>query len=257
MAIKGKRKPKSKPAARAPKRAPVQVAPPWPQRRWVQVTAAFLVGLLAMSLFVWITNGLRQNQAEADAAASASAQADAAATKLKAATAWQTAAEGAFALVGTPNQGLPPTIFADLSAAIDTMTSKGTPPADAEQTFADAQANAKKALDQLTAFDLVGTIRNQGFDELQAASFTNSKERMIEGLQLYRQAAEVAVLGGLGHGSRRGRTAHEGGGRPPRHRGPRVQRGMGGVSIGPARRGGRQHPRGADPRAPGRRVVGP
>jgi hypothetical protein len=194
MAIKGKRKPKSKPAARAPKRAPVQVTPPWFQRRWVQVTAAFLVGLFAMSLFVWVTNGLRQNRAEADAAASASAQADAAGKKLKAATAWQTAAEGAFALVGTPNQGLPPTIFADLSATLDTMTSKGTVPAGAEQTFADAQANAKNALDELTAFDLVGTIRNQGFSELQAAAFTNSKERMIEGLQLYRQAAEVAIL---------------------------------------------------------------
>lgn len=194
MAIKGKRKPKSKPAARAPKRAPVQVAQPWPQRRWVQVTAAFLAGLFAMSLVVWITNGLRQNRADADAAASASAQADAAAKKLQAATAWQTAAEGAFALVGTPNQGLPPTIFADLSGAIDTMSSKGTVPEGADQTFADARANAKKALDQLTAFDLVATIRNQGFDELQAAAFTNSKERMIEGLQLYRQAAEVAAL---------------------------------------------------------------
>jgi hypothetical protein len=194
MAIKGKRKPKSKPAARAPKRAPVQVAQPWPRRRWVQVTAAFLAGLLAMALVVWITNGLRQNRADADAAASASAQADAAAKKLQAATAWQTAAEGAFALVGTPNQGLPPTIFADLSGAIDTMSSKGTVPDGADQTFAAAQANAKKALDQLTAFDLVATIRNQGFDELQAAAFTNSKERMIEGLQLYRQAAEVAAL---------------------------------------------------------------
>jgi hypothetical protein len=158
------------------------------------VTAAFLAGLLAMALVVWITNGLRQNRADADAAASASAQADAAAKKLQAATAWQTAAEGAFALVGTPNQGLPPTIFADLSGAIDTMSSKGTVPEGADQTFADAQANAKKALDQLTAFDLVATIRNQGFDELQAAAFTNSKERMIEGLQLYRQAAEVAAL---------------------------------------------------------------
>jgi hypothetical protein len=84
MAIKGKRKPKSKPVARAPRRAPVQVAPPWPQRRWVQVTAAFIVGLFVMTLFVWITNGLRQDRADAEAAASASAQADAAAKKLKA-----------------------------------------------------------------------------------------------------------------------------------------------------------------------------
>jgi hypothetical protein len=194
MAIKGKRKPKSKPVARAPKRAPVQVTPPWPRRRWVQVTAAFVVGLFVMTLFVWITNGLRQDRANADAAASASAQADAATKKLKAATAWQTAADGALSQVGTLNQGLPPTVFADMSAAIDTMDTKGTVPAGAEQTLTDAQAAAKKAVDTLTAFDLVGTIRNKGFNELQAAAFTNSKERMIEGLQLYGQAAEVAAL---------------------------------------------------------------
>jgi hypothetical protein len=194
MAIKGKRKPKSKPAPRAPRRAPVQVEPPWPQRRWVQVTAAFVVGLLAMSLFVWITNGLRQNRADADAAASASAQADAAAKKLKAATAWQTAADGALGQVGTLNQGLPPTIFVDMSATIDALDKQQTVPPGADQTFADAQANAKKAIAAIDGFDLAGTIRNKGFNELQAAAFTNSKERMLEGLQLYRQAAEVAGL---------------------------------------------------------------
>lgn len=193
MAIKGKRKPKSKPVARAPRRAPVPVKTPLPQRRWVQVTAAFLVGLFAMSLFVWVTNGLRQNRADAAAAASASAEADAATKKLKAATAWQTAADGAIVQVGTANQGVPPTVFLEMSAAIDTMDKKGAAPAGAEQTFADAQANAKKAIDTLDGFDLLKTIRDKGFNELEAAAFMNSKERMMEGLQLYRQAAEVAA----------------------------------------------------------------
>ena len=194
MAIKGKRKPKSKPVARAPRREPVPAKTPFLHRRWVQVTAAFLAGLFAMILFVWVTNGLRQNRADADAAASASAQANAAADKLKAATAWQTAADGAIAQVGTVNQGVPPTVFAEMSAAIDTMDAKGAVPDGAEQTFADAQANAKKAIATVDDFDLPKTIRDKGFDELEAAAFTNSKERMLEGLQLYRQAAEVAAL---------------------------------------------------------------
>jgi hypothetical protein len=196
MAIKGKRKPKSKskPVARAPRRAPVEIKTPWPQRRWVQVTAAFVVGLFAMALVVWVTNGLRQNRAEADAAASASAEAKAAGKKLAAATAWQTAADGAIAQAGTVNQGLPPTIFVDMSTAIDAMAKKGTVPAGAEQAFADAQSNAKKAIDAIDGFDLTGTIRDQGFDEVQATTFTSSKERMLEGLQLYRRAAQAAAL---------------------------------------------------------------
>ncbi len=194
MAIKGKRKPKSKPVARAPRRAPVQPATPFVQRRWVQIAAGVVVGAFAMMVFVWVTNGLRQNQADAAAAASAAAQADKAATKLAAATAWQTAADGAIAQVGTLNQGVPPTVFTEMSAALDSMDAKGSVPDGAEATFGTATSNAKKAIDAIDGFDLVATIRDQGFDELATAAFTNSKERLLEGLQLYRQAGEVAAL---------------------------------------------------------------
>ena len=59
MAIKGKGRSKSKPAARAPKRAPVPVPIPFTQRRWAQRTAFFILGVLVVSGFVWLMNGLR------------------------------------------------------------------------------------------------------------------------------------------------------------------------------------------------------
>ncbi len=83
MAIKSK-KPRSKPkqVARAPRREPVAVPTPFLSRRWVQAVAVFVVGVFAMTFFVWLTNGLRSNDAEAEAAAEA-------ATKRQAAMAYQ------------------------------------------------------------------------------------------------------------------------------------------------------------------------
>jgi diacylglycerol kinase (ATP) len=68
MAIKGKGKTKPKQAARAPRRAPVAVKPPFFRRRWVQALAAFLAGLLVMAAAWWAWENLdaennRQDQA--------------------------------------------------------------------------------------------------------------------------------------------------------------------------------------------------
>ena len=72
MAIKGKRKSKQRAVPRAPRRDPVPVPVPFVRRRWVQVVAAFLLGVVAMTLFVVVTNAVRDAGAESDAAAQAS-----------------------------------------------------------------------------------------------------------------------------------------------------------------------------------------
>ena len=68
MAIKGKGKTKSRSVARAPKRGPVPVPVPFVQKRWVQVTAAVIVGFLAFWLLTWVIDGLQANDEEAQRA---------------------------------------------------------------------------------------------------------------------------------------------------------------------------------------------
>lgn len=196
MAIKGKSKPKgkSKAVARAPRREPVTVKPPLFQRRWIQLVTFFVLGVIAMTIFVWVTNGLRQDRADKDASA-------AAATRLVAANAWQREVESAVGNVGTvSNTGQAPAIFADTNAAIDALK-KGSAPAGAAATFGTAVKDAQTAIDSLTKFDVAGTIRNQGFDEAEALFFTDSKDRLVNALTLYQKAAETGKLAVLANGA--------------------------------------------------------
>lgn len=185
MAIKGKKRTKSKQASRAPRREPVPVSPPLFQRRWVQVVAAFIVGIFAMTLFVWVTNGLRQEDADAKAA-------DAAATKLTVARAYQTAVESALGDVGTVTQGLPPSVFPDMGTALQGM-SKGQTSDGAAATFDEAQKNAKKAQQAIASYDVGTKINGKGFTVFEVTAFTGSAQEFVQALELYGQAAEVAA----------------------------------------------------------------
>lgn len=188
MAIKGKNKAKSKtrPTVRAPRREPVVVKPPLFQRRWVQVTAAFVVGLFAAALVVWVTNGLRQNKVDAQVAADA-------ATRRAAATAWQRQVDSEMSTIGTVQQGLPPDLFTAMNDAIDAMKT-GTVPPTASKTFQQDAKGAAAVVKALTDFDLAGTIKDQGFDAGEALTFTDSRQRLINALILYQRAAQVGVL---------------------------------------------------------------
>lgn len=197
MAIKGKSKAKSKarPATRPPRREPVVVKPPLFQRRWVQVTAALLVGFFAAMVLVWVTNGLRQNKVDAQAA-------DDAASRRAAATAWQREVESQVGTVGTLQQGVPPVVLPDMNAAIDALV-KGTVPPTAGDTFQGASKDAAAVVKALTAFDLAGTIQDHGFDVGQALTFTDSRDRLINALILYQRAAEVGRLAAEASGPQR------------------------------------------------------
>jgi hypothetical protein len=188
MAIKGKSKRRSAPkqVARAPRREPVAVKPPVFQRRWLQVVSAFLLGMLALMALIWFTNGLRSSRQKDAAAADA-------ATKLKAAQSWQAAVDGSVGKLGTAQQGLPPTVFPEMSAALDQMKKDGTAPTGAADTFGSAAKSAGSAAHTLTAFDLAGTISGKGFDQTEAASFTSSKDGLIGALELYQKSAQVGT----------------------------------------------------------------
>lgn len=60
MAIKGKGRTKARGVARAPRAAYTPPPVPWYSRRWVQVTAAFLAGIMAVALFAWVRGNLRR-----------------------------------------------------------------------------------------------------------------------------------------------------------------------------------------------------
>jgi hypothetical protein len=186
MAIKGKGKTKGRPPVRAPRRAPVEVKPPLFLRRRVQVSAAFIAGLLVMVGVIWVTNGVRQQGANDDTATEASEQ-------RKAAQAWKSQVEGALGQVGTLSPGAPPVLFPTVTGAI-TSLQKGDGPKSMATTLKDARANAKLAIDPLDAYDLVGQIGGKGMSTGQTDWFLNSQTRFVQSLQLYEQAASLATL---------------------------------------------------------------
>jgi hypothetical protein len=186
MAIKGKGKTRGRQAARAPRRAPVEVKPPLFLRRGVQVSCAFVAGLLLMVLVVWITDGLRQQRADDKAATQASEQ-RAAGQK------WKSQVEGALGKVGTLSPGQPPVVFSNLATAVSGLR-KGDVPHGAAAVLTQAQADAKLAIDPLKNYDLTSQVRDIGMDEGQASWFLNSQTRIVEALELYEQAAKNAAL---------------------------------------------------------------
>lgn len=184
MAIKGKRRPKQRPAPRAPRHVPVPVPTPLLRRTWVQLSAGFLLGVLVTVVAVWVTNDLRAGDAEEQADSQA-------AQRRTAATSYQQAVRGAFSQVGVVDQGVPPTIFTEMSAALDDLA-EGKPPADAEEIFEQAADDAAKARKDLESFDVTAAVADRGFDAIVVGAYTDSAETLLGVLDRYRQAAEVA-----------------------------------------------------------------
>jgi len=189
MAIKGKSRTKSRPkqVARAPRREPVVVKPPLFQRRWLQLTATFVLGILATLVAVWVWHGISADNTQ-------KAVANVASTKRAAAQGWQSAVEGAFATVGTtPQPGSPPTAFPDMAAAL-TSLEKGTVPKGAAATFANASKTAAAASATITKYGVADKIRNQGFDVVEATAFTDSYSGLVAALDQYAKAAQAGSL---------------------------------------------------------------
>jgi hypothetical protein len=162
------------------------VKPPFFLRRWVQVSLAFVGGLLLMILVVWVTNGLRQQRADDRAATEASEQ-RAAGQK------WKSQVEGALGKVGTLSPGAPPAVFLELASTISGIQ-KNKVPDGAMATLKTAQDNAKLAVDPLKDYDLSGQVGGIGMNAEQVSWFLNSQTRIVQALDLYEQAAANAAL---------------------------------------------------------------
>jgi hypothetical protein len=193
MAIKGKSKTKSRPrpAARAPRHEPVVVKPPLLARRWVQVAAALVAGVLIMLFVIWATNNVREERRTNAATAAAE---KAGASKRSAGLAWQSQVEGAVSRLGTVNPSVTPDVFKSLNAAIDQMVKQGTVPAPARRIFQAGAKSAEKSVNALKNFDLATTIASKGFDVAEAEYFTESRDRLVAAIQTYQRAAEAAII---------------------------------------------------------------
>jgi hypothetical protein len=186
MAIKSKGKTKARPASKGPRHGPVPVPKPFAQRRWVQLTALFVAGILAMMVFVWATNGLRRERASTRAASDL-------ASRQQALSKWKAILEPQITAVGQLQGDIPPTVASDVTAAVSALASGTDAKTKAGALTASAKGlrTAARAIDK---FDLAGTITQQGFDAASAAALTASKAEIVEALHLYQQAAELAAL---------------------------------------------------------------
>jgi hypothetical protein len=187
MAIKSKGRSKGRQVARAPRREPVEVKPPFFLRRWVQVTLAFAVGVALVLFGVWVTNGIRASRADEKAA---NAQ-----TEMKTALSqWKTTVETQIQTVGQlQQQGVAPLIAPGLAPAVGALAS-GKAPTASGKDLAQLGEQLKKAADTLAAYDLTKVIRNKGFDVGETDRILSVQSGFVTALNMYREAAVVASI---------------------------------------------------------------
>jgi hypothetical protein len=187
MAIKGKGKTKSRQPARAPRRTPVEVKPPFFARRWVQVVAALVVGMGIVWFLVWATNGIRASR-DSDRAAKQTAQQKAALQQ------WQSLVEQQVGTVGQlQQQGVPPTISPQVSATGAALAA-GKPPTATSADLKSSAAALQKAAKAMTTFNLSTTIRDKNFTTSQADTILTAQTHLTDSLSTYQQAALLAAL---------------------------------------------------------------
>jgi hypothetical protein len=199
MSIKSKGKTKQRPVSRGPRREPVPVPKPFVHRRWVQLTTIFIVGVFAMTVFVWATNGLRGDRASNQAAQELS-------TRQRALSQWKTVVESQFTALGQLQGAVPPIVASDISAAVQALDKGQDPTATAKdlESSANELAKAAKTIDD---FDLPTAITDQGFDAAGSTALTSSKAELVQALRLYEQAAKLAATAMSSEGETRTQLA--------------------------------------------------
>lgn len=184
MAIKGKGRSKSRSVAKAPRRTPVAAPVPVAQRRWVQVTAAFIVGLGVFWLGIWLTNGLRDQ----DAQATQEQQREQQVTALRR---WQAQVESGVGAIAPLQDPIAPELAVDAKSAAASISDGKEPTEEAEALTAEADELAKAA-DALEEFDLRDAVANTGLGDGVNAILV-SKTQLVEALRLYSEATLLTV----------------------------------------------------------------
>jgi hypothetical protein len=181
MAIKSKGRTKPRQAARAPRREPVDVRGPLLSRRWVQLVAAFLVGLGVFWFAIWLTNGLRDQQATKDLEAQIAKQ-------RQAMQSWKAELETQIGGLAPIQDPVPPAVGTDVSAAARAI-SKGQDPKVAAAALSAKAEDLTKAADALETYALADTIRDHGFNADRVNTITVSRTEIVQSLRLFANAA--------------------------------------------------------------------
>jgi hypothetical protein len=184
MAIKGKGRTRARQPVRAPKREPVPVPVPLVRRRWVQLTAAFVAGVLIFMGGVWLTNGLR-DQDEAERSTQQELE------RRRAGSAWQTLVENEVGKLGEVTFEAPPVILANLGATLDGLA-EGTPK-DAAPTLRRTATDVKQVQDAIEGFALASTVGGKGFEAGEVLRYLSARDELVTALTLYREAAGLGV----------------------------------------------------------------
>ena len=150
MAIKGKGKTRARPVARGPRPAYTPPPVPWFSRRWVQLLAAFVAGLLAVALFAWVRGNLHRESADR---AARQRQAAERTVMLN----YQGRMEPILSQIG---QARPPLFvaFPALGQAIDDLQSGKTSPSKASDTASTTQDQATKASQSMNDVDTASIL---------------------------------------------------------------------------------------------------
>jgi hypothetical protein len=184
MAIKGKGRTKARRPVRAPRREPVPVPVPFVQRRWVQLTAAFVAGLLIFMGGVWLTNGLR-DQDEAERATQQEL------VRRRAGAAWQALVQEEVGTLGTVTIEAPPAILPQVSSTLGALADRT--PEDALTTLRTSAADARRVHGAIEAYALSGEIGGKGFQPGEVLRYLSARDELLTALSLYEEAARLGV----------------------------------------------------------------
>jgi hypothetical protein len=185
MTIKGKGRTRPRQVAKAPRRQPVVVKPLFWRRRWVQLTAAFVLGILVVWLLLWVRGNLRSDNAAADDKARAN-------RRVGMLSSWQSAVDTAFGTVGTLTPGATPVALPGLTSALTTLK-KGTVPQGAAEDLESDAKRASDSADQLEGFKAADEIRTaDAFDRFETLQILDSQKSFVLALRLYARAATFA-----------------------------------------------------------------
>jgi hypothetical protein len=186
MAIKGKGRTRTRQPIRAPRRGPVPVPVPFARRKGVQLTAAFVAGLMVFWGGIWLTNGLRAERAsEEDRAA--------AIRRRQAGAAWNDLVKEQIGTIGTFEEGTPPVILPQVREGLRDLQ-RANPPDEIASDLQRAAADAKEVANRIAGFDLTGAIRDRGFDATDVLRFLSARDELVSAIELSRQVALLGVV---------------------------------------------------------------
>src|SRR4030095_14330135 len=110
----------------------------------------------------------------------------------------------------TIGQAQPPAgyqVFTDLSTAVDNLVAeKPDAPVDPKaltQTAGDATTSAKTALEALQSIDVTALIRGKGFSEDFVLHVLNAKDKFVQAITRYGEAAKLLELAADAQGAER------------------------------------------------------